>query len=88
MLDLILRHYGVDWLAMVLTFVSLVRLGDHKRDGFIWGFLSTVAWAVFNVLVFSVAGVIANIVFFYLNLRGWLRWNRRAEARAKEVSSS
>lgn len=80
MFDYILKHRGVDWIAMVLMFISLIRLGDHKRDGFAWGLAATVAWAVFNGMVFSIAGVIANVIYFFLNLRGWLRWRPRDDA--------
>lgn len=72
--SLLAKHHGLDWLAMALTFLSMWRLGDHKKDGFLWGVAATAAWTLFNLGVASVAGVVANIVFMALNLRGFLRW--------------
>lgn len=72
--SLLAHNYGLDWLAMALTFVSMWRLGEHKRDGFLWGFAATIVWTAFNATVPSVAGVLANIVFTALNIRGYLRW--------------
>jgi len=79
-MEILFKHYGVDWLAMILMFISLIRLGDHQRDGFVWGLGATIAWAVFNGMVESVAGVIANAIYFLLNLRGWVRWKPRDSA--------
>ena len=62
---------------MVLMLVSLWRLGDHKRDGFLWGLAAAIAWIGFNAIVLSVAGVIANVIFFGLNARGYARWKPR-----------
>jgi hypothetical protein len=73
-MELLLRHWGVDWVAIALTFTSLYRLGNRKRDGFAFGMAANLAWAVFGVLVLSLATVGANAVFLALNIRGWVRW--------------
>lgn len=79
-LDGLREHYGTDWAAMVFTFLSLWRLGNHKRDGFLWGLLAALSWAVFNLTVQTVPGVTANIVFLGMNARGWWKWNRGASS--------
>lgn len=75
MLDLALRYYGFDWAAMVFTFMTIYRLGHHKRDGFIYGLAANVCWMVFGVMAQSIANPIANTIFLVLNLRGYRRWS-------------
>ncbi len=33
-----------------------------------------VAWIVFGVVVSSIATIIANVVFVFMNARGFIRW--------------
>lgn len=73
-MDVLFRHYGTDWLAIALTGAALYRLGNRKRDGFLYGIASNLAWGVFAVLVFSVAAMLANAIFLVMNVRGWLKW--------------
>lgn len=75
MLDLALRYYGFDWAAMVCTFLTIYRLGHHKRDGFVYGLAANVCWMVFGIMAQSIANPIANAIFFILNLRGYRRWS-------------
>lgn len=77
-MDILFRHYATDWIAMTLTLVSLYRLGEGKRDGFVFGLLANISWGIFGALVFSVANVLANVIFFALNIRGYRRWKRGA----------
>jgi hypothetical protein len=76
-MDYLLRHFGVDWLAICLTAIALYRLGNGRRDGFLFGIASNLAWAVFAVLVLSAAALLANVLFLAMNLRGWMRWRSR-----------
>ncbi len=80
-MELIFRHYGVDWIAIVLTLIALYRLGNKKRDGFVYGMASNLAWVAFAVLVMSIAALLANVLFIVMNFRGWYRW-RTTEAAA------
>ncbi|MEL6330644.1 MAG: YgjV family protein [Planctomycetota bacterium] len=84
--DQLRNHYGFDWAAMVFTFLSLYRLSEHKRDGFVWGLAAGLAWTAFNITVPSVAGILANVVFIYMNGRGYLKW--RKDARDAPVSGA
>lgn len=72
--DLLFKYYGFDWAAMAFTFLSLYRLGDGRRDGFVFGLLANVCWAVFGVMAESIANPLANAVFLYMNIRGYRRW--------------
>lgn len=76
MLHYLTDFYGSDWAAMVLTFLSIYYLGNSKRIGFIFGIGAGISWTVFGVLVGSIASPIANAIFIYLNLRGYLKWKK------------
>lgn len=80
-MEILFLHYGVDWVAIVLTLIALYRLGNKKRDGFVYGMASNLAWVAFAVLVMSVAALLANVLFIVMNFRGWYRW-RTTEAAA------
>lgn len=67
-------YYGVDWVAMGSTILSIYYLGSKKRIGFIWGGVAAISWLVFAGLVTSLASVIANIIFLMLNIRGYIHW--------------
>jgi hypothetical protein len=70
----LLRYNGADWAGFALTLGSLHMLGGHRRTGFLLGAAASVAWACFSYQAESTATLIANGVFFTLNLRGWLKW--------------
>lgn len=73
-MEFLSRHYGLDWLAVGFTMAALYRLGSKRRDGFAFGMASNLLWLTFGLLVASSAMALANVVFFTLNLRGFLRW--------------
>ncbi|VAX40258.1 hypothetical protein MNBD_PLANCTO03-1504 [hydrothermal vent metagenome] len=70
------KYYGLDWAAMIFTFLSLYRLGHGKRDGFLYGLCANVCWAGFGILALSVANPMANVVFIVLNVRGYRHWQQ------------
>lgn len=72
----ILNYYGVDWLAMATTFISLYLLGRKNRNGFIFGLVANFSWMTFGIMAQSVANVIANILFAGLNIRGFYKWGK------------
>lgn len=72
----LLQYYGVDWIGMVATFFSLYWLGDKSKWGFVIGGIAALCWATFGVLTASIPATVANIVFFFLNARGFLKWNK------------
>ena len=76
-MDDLLRYNGADWTGFALTLGSLYLLGDHRRVGFLLGAVASVAWAAFSIQAESTPTLIANIVFFTLNLRGWAKWRPR-----------
>ncbi len=74
LIALLFKYYGTDWAAMIFTFINLYLLGNKNPKGFIFGFLSNICWAVFGLLAGSVANILANIVFFGMNVRGLYNW--------------
>lgn len=78
---LALRYYGVDWLAMLFTFVAIYLLGNQSRAGFATMICGNACWIVVGLLTSSVAMVLANAVFLAMNARGWRRWATPRENR-------
>ncbi len=74
MIEMMGNHLGLDLIAVVLMFVSLWLLGNHRREGFIFGLLAALAFVAFNGLVDSFWGILGNLILAILNIRGWMRW--------------
>ena len=74
MIEMMGNHLGLDLIAVVLMFVSLWRLGNQRREGFIFGLLAALAFVAFNGLVDSFWGILGNLILAILNIRGWMRW--------------
>jgi hypothetical protein len=77
----ITRYYGTDWAAVLCTGVYLWRIGDRKRDAFIWGAAGNVFFIALNTLISSAPGVVFNLIFLVLNARAWNRWSRPEQTR-------
>lgn len=78
LMDILFKYYGIDWTAMVMTFCFLYYVGEEKRSGFVFGILASIAWLTFGILAESIANVIANLIFITLNVRGYVKWKRKA----------
>lgn len=87
MLDALTRYYGLDWAAMLFTFLSLYRLGNGRRDGFLYGLCANVCWAAFGVMAVSIANPIANAAFFVLNIRGYRHWKQPPQPEAPAAAA-
>ena len=69
------QYFGVDWLAMCLTFVAIYLLGNKSRFGFAVMMLGNLSWAVIGIWAHSDGMVVANLGFFAMNVRGFARWS-------------
>lgn len=76
MRDFFLAHNGIDWAAAVFMFLSMWRLGDHKRDGFILAVLASACWIAFNLRVDSAAGVAANAIVLAMAVRSFVTFKK------------
>ncbi len=74
-----LQHYGVDWIAMVLTFIAIYSLGNKQRYGFCVMMAGNACWIALAVRFQSYGMLAANAVFFAMNLRGFVRWGRESQ---------
>ena len=72
----IFKYYGIDWLAMSLTFVAIYMIGNKQRYGFILMICANAAWLVVGILTRSVALLIANIIFSSMNIRAFIKWSK------------
>jgi hypothetical protein len=72
----LMQYYGVDWIGMFATFFSLYWLADKKWYGFAIGSISSLCWAIFGILTHSLPATFANFVFFFMNIRGILKWRK------------
>jgi len=73
------QYLGIDWLAMCLTFWAIYLLGDRNRYGFIVMIVGNL-WSAIGIWAHSYAMVIANLGFFSMNVRGFIKWTPRPKA--------
>ena len=70
-----MSHYdGVDWIAMCLTFSAIYLLGNKSRIGFVVMMLGNLLWCIISLRAHSYAMIIANLGFFSMNVRGFIKW--------------
>ncbi|GFZ83330.1 hypothetical protein GCM10011403_28670 [Pseudohongiella nitratireducens] len=70
------EYYGVDWVAMVLTLTAIYLLGNKSRYGFITMMGGNSCWVALGILTGSLGLIAANVVFLFMNLRGYLKWGQ------------
>lgn len=66
--------HGIDWLAMCLTFGAIYLLGSKHRAGFLLMMVGNLLWCAIGSWAHSYAMIIANLGFFAMNLRGYIKW--------------
>ena len=74
--ELLTQHYGLDWLAMIMSLLSIYYIGNKKRYGFIFGMIAGVVWIMVNYLIDLVPGILLNIILIVLNVRAYVKWGR------------
>ena len=78
------QYYGIDWIAMVLTFLAIWQIGNKNKIGFVLMMCGNTSWVAVGYLTGSVAMIIANIIFFSINLRAIIKWSK-SEQKTKGV---
>ena len=68
------QYLGLDWLAMCLTFAAIYLLGNRSRMGFVVMMIGNLCWSAIGIWAGSYAMVIANLAFFSMNVRGFIKW--------------
>jgi len=73
------QYYGMDWLAMITSLLFMYYIGNKKRFGFIFGFISGLAWIFTNYVAHIWAGIILNLILLILHVRGYMKWETDAK---------
>ena len=73
-IELLTQYYGVDYLAMFLTFIAIYLVGSKKRYGFMIGLVGNSLWMLYSVWAVAPAIFIVNLVLGILYLRGYIKW--------------
>lgn len=68
------QYLGLDWLAMLFTFGAIYLLGSKSRAGFLVMMVGNLCWAVIGIWAQSYGMLIANVGFFAMNVRGFVKW--------------
>ena len=72
----LLKYYGLDWLAMLLSVIAMILLGNKVKWGFTFFISANLTWILLGFfLLHSYAIVLGNIIFLITNTRGFLKWN-------------
>lgn len=69
-------YYGIDWLATVCGLTAVLLLGNKNKIGFLVFMMASASWVTFGLIVGSWAVVFGSTIFFFMHLRGFLKWRR------------
>jgi hypothetical protein len=71
------KYYGLDWLAMIMSVIAMLLLGNKVKWGFVSFMIANIAWIALGIaLLHSYALVIGNSIFLITNTRGFIKWNQ------------
>ena len=80
-----MQYYFLDWVAMGTSLLAVYLLGQKNRLGFASFMVSNTLWMAVGFLAGSYGILLGNVVFFGLNLRGFLKWKPAEPEAATEV---
>ena len=75
-IDFLTKFYGIDILAMLITFTGIYLIGNKKRYGFVIALIGNIIWVALGVWVQSIGLLFANLVIIVLYLRNYIKWKR------------
>jgi hypothetical protein len=76
-MDVYLKYYGLDWLAMAASLLAVYLIGNKNRIGFISYILANALWIYLGVFKMQSFGIsVGNVFFLMMNLRGFLKWKK------------
>jgi hypothetical protein len=77
-MDIFLKYYTLDWLAMALSLLAVYLLGNKNKLGFISFSVANTLWVFLGFFLMNSLGIaIGNIVFLIMNNRGFFSWNKK-----------
>ena len=71
-----MEYYGIDWLATFCGLGAVFLLSNKNKIGFLVFMMASASWVTFGLIVGSWAIVFGSSVFFFMHLRGFLKWHR------------
>ena len=72
------RYWGLDWLAMALSLLSVYLLGNKNRFGFLVFAAANSTWIFLGLTWMTSLGIaVGNLVFLFMNIRGFVNWGRQ-----------
>jgi hypothetical protein len=77
-MDLVLKYYAIDWVAMALSLYAVYLLGNKNKWGFVSFIISNTLWIVVGFMMESYAVSAGNFVFLLMNSRGLMKWINEA----------
>lgn len=81
-MDIFLKYYTLDWLAMALSLLAVYLLGNKNKLGFISFSIANTVWIFLGFFFMNSLGIgIGNIVFLIMNIRGFLSWNSNSNSK-------
>ena len=70
------------WIAAVFELTGIYLLGKHKRLGFILNIISGIIWISYSLISGSAYGLVMICsVAFILNIKGFINWGNKNEAK-------
>lgn len=72
----LLQYYGIDWFATCCGLLAVAFLGNKNKIGFLVFMMASVSWVTFGLIVGSWAVVTGSSIFFFMHLRGFIKWRR------------
>ncbi|MDD5459157.1 MAG: PnuC protein [Phycisphaerae bacterium] len=73
----IFEHYGIDWLAGLMTILGIYLLGSKKKAGFVVMMTGNITYIAFGLIANSSGVIVANLVFILMNIRGFISWTKK-----------
>jgi hypothetical protein len=71
------KYYGLDYVAMIMSLIAILLLGNKVKWGFVSFMFTNAAWITLGViLLHSYALIIGNTIFLITNTRGFIKWNQ------------
>ncbi len=67
-------YFFLDWIAMGTSLLAVYLLGQKNRWGFACFLVSNALWIAVGSLAGSWGILTGNVVFFGLNVRGFVKW--------------
>ena len=71
-----MQYYGIDWFATACGLTAVMLLGNKNKFGFLIFMKASASWVTFGLIVSSWAVVFGSTIFFFMHLRGFLKWRR------------